>query len=92
MLQYDKPPTLEELEVAFSQVKTRKAGGLSGTVPELICLEFLFWSEGRVVNVWRDTLIVPAPNKVNSQSCDHWRGISLLDVVGKFLQELSVCR
>jgi len=30
LLQYDKPPTLEKLEVALSQVKARKAGGLSG--------------------------------------------------------------
>jgi len=39
-------PTLEELEVALSQVKTRKAGDLSGIVPELICLEFLFCETG----------------------------------------------
>ena len=33
---YDDPPTSEELEAALSQLKTRKAGGLSGIVPELI--------------------------------------------------------
>ena len=41
-----------------------------------------------------DALIVPVPKKGNLQSCDNWRGISLLDVVGKSLQGLfrNVCR
>jgi len=32
---------------------------------------------------WRDALIVSVPKKGDLQSCDNWRGISLLDVVGK---------
>ena len=34
---------------------------------------------------WRDPVIIPVPKKGNLQSCDNWRGISLLDVVGKVL-------
>ena len=30
-------------------------------------------------------MIVPVPKKGNLQSCDNWRGISLLDVVGKVM-------
>jgi len=41
------------------------------------------WNEGEVFDAWRDTLIVPVPKKGNLQSCNSWRGISLLDVVGK---------
>ena len=41
------------------------------------------WDESRVVDAWRDALIVPVPKKGNLQSCDNWRRISLLDVVGK---------
>jgi len=47
------------------------------------------WNEGRVVDAWRDALIVPVPKKGNSQSCVNWHGISHLDVWGKFLQESS---
>ena len=36
LLHLDDPPTMEELEVALSQLKVRKAGGLSGILPELI--------------------------------------------------------
>ena len=32
---------------------------------------------------WKDAGIVPIPKKGNLKWCDHWRGISLLDVVGK---------
>jgi len=95
LLGYDDPPTSEELEDALSQLKTRRAGGLSGIVPELVlfggpvlqdrllALMRRVWDEGRVVEAWRDALIVPVPKKGNLQSCDNWRGISLLDVVGK---------
>ena len=34
---------------------------------------------------WRDAVIVPVPKKGNLQSCENWRGISLLDVVGKVM-------
>jgi len=95
LLQYDEPPTLEELEVALSQVKTRKAGDLSGILPELnlfggsvlqdrlLALMKDVWNEGRVVNAWWDALVIPVPMKGNSQCCDNWHSISLLDVVGK---------
>ena len=33
----------------------------------------------------RDAVIVPVPKKGNLHLCDNWRGISLLDVVGKVL-------
>ena len=49
----------------------------------LLALMRSVWDEGRVVNAWRDALIVPIPKKRNLQSCDNCRGISLLDVVGK---------
>ena len=92
---YDDPPTSEELKAALSQLHTRKAGGLSGIVPELIlfggpvlqdrllALMRRIWDEGRVVGACRDALIIPAPKKGNLQSCDNWRGIRLLDVEGK---------
>ena len=41
------------------------------------------WEEEEVVGDWKDAEIVPIPKKGNLQVCDNWRGISLLDVVGK---------
>lgn len=32
---------------------------------------------------WCDTLLVPVPKKGDLSLCDNWRGISLLDVMGK---------
>ena len=46
LLCYDDPPTSEELDATLSQLKTRKAGGLSGIVPELILFGVLFCSTG----------------------------------------------
>ena len=41
------------------------------------------WEEGSVVADWKDAEIVPIPKKGTLKRCDNWRGISLLDVVGK---------
>ena len=32
---------------------------------------------------WRDALLVPIPKKGDLSRCDNWRGIALLEVVGK---------
>ena len=97
MLHLDNPPSMEELEAVLSRLKLRKAGGLSGILPELILcsgpvlhdklltLMRAIWREGEVFQDWRDAVIVPVPKKGNLQSCDNWRGTMLLDVVGKVL-------
>ena len=41
------------------------------------------WRDGEVVADWKDSEVVSVPKKGDSQNCDNWRGISLLDVVGK---------
>ena len=97
MVHLDDPPTMEELKTALSRLKVRKAGGLSGILPEtilcggpalhsrLLTLMEAVWREGEVFKDWKDAGIVPVPKKGNLQSCDNWRGISLLDVVGKVM-------
>ena len=37
---------------------------------------------------WKNALVVPIPKKGNLQLCDNWRGISLLDVVGKVFAQI----
>ena len=51
--------------------------------PRLINLLADIWASSCVPQDWRDTELVPIPKKGNLSSCDNWRGISLLDVVGK---------
>ena len=41
------------------------------------------WREDKVVDDWKDAVVVPIPKKENLQFCDNWQGISLLDIVGK---------
>ena len=46
------------------------------------------WRDQKVPNDWRDAIIVPIPKKGDLTSCDNWRGIALLDVVGKVLAKI----
>ena len=45
------------------------------------------WSGECVVGDCYNALIVPIPKKGNLKLCDYWRGISLLDVVGRIVQD-----
>ena len=55
---------------------------------QLLSLLQDIWRSGHVVDDWRNALIVPVPKKGNLQSCDNWRGISLLDVIGKIFARI----
>ena len=46
------------------------------------------WDAGCVPQEWRDTSLVPVPKKEYLCLCDNWRGMSLLDVVGKVLAKV----
>ena len=41
------------------------------------------WKEKRVPLEWKDALLVPVTKKGDLSSCDNWRDISLLDMMGK---------
>jgi len=41
------------------------------------------WREKKVPQEWANSVLVPVPKKGDLSCCDNWRGISLLDVVGK---------
>ena len=100
ILELDTPPSEEELLQALSKLKKRKAGGKSGILPELILcggaelwsriLKLIqqVWEEGRVVGEWQDAVVVPVPKKGDLRHCDNWRGISLLEVVGKIMARI----
>ena len=89
------PPSEDELTQAIRHLQNGKAGGMSQIVPELLkvgvpvlhplLLDLLqsVWSGGCVPQDWRDALLVPIPKKGDLSRCDNWRGIALLEVVGK---------
>ena len=94
-VELDTTPNEEELVSALSKLKSGKAGGKTGILPELVSCGSaqLFdrllvlmqdvWRKGKVVDDWKDAVVVPIPKKGNFQLCDNWRGISLLDIMGK---------
>ena len=91
------PPSEEELQNALGKLKCGKASGEAGILPEMLkaaccTAEFMkrllelfsdVWRECKVPADWCDAVLVPIPKKGDLSSCDNWRGIALLDVVGK---------
>ena len=98
------PPTEEEVVSALYRMKGSKAGGKTGILPEMVkscgglLLEYLMdlfqtvWKEGRVPEEWRDAILIPIPKKGDLSHCDNWRGISLLDTVGKLFAKVIQVR
>ena len=90
-------PSLQKVRDALSLIAGNRTGGGSGILPEMVkvcCDELLVylmqlfnsvWESKVVPQDWRNALLVPVPKKSNLSLCDKWRGISLLDVVGKVL-------
>ena len=95
-------PTIEELAATLAKLKNGKAGGSSRILPEMVkagcCTkEFLTllldlvhtaWEEQRVPRDWSDAILIPIPKKGDLSICDNWRGISLLEVVGKVVARI----
>ena len=90
-------PTSHDVKKALGKLKGGKAAGSSGILPEMLKAgrgndEFLdmltdlvrtMWQERCVPQEWVDAILVSIPKIGNLRSCENWRGISLLDVVGK---------
>ena len=95
-------PSEEEVMNAVGKLRNGKAGGESGILPEMVkaaCCEEEFvnklldlvkdvWEKGCTPCAWRDSILVPIPKKGDPSNCDNWRGISLLDVVGKVVARI----
>ena len=97
------PPSEEEVIEAIGRLKSGKAGGKSGILPEMVkdcgggvmnCILDLFttaWKE-KVPGEWRDAMLVPIPKKGDLTICDNWWGISLLDTIGKVFAKVIQMR
>ena len=98
----ERLPSIEELYNAVGKLRNGTAAGESGILPEMVksvCIqgEFLstllelihdVWREGSVPSDWCDAVLIPVPKKGDLTSCDNWRGICLLDVVGKVIARI----
>ena len=92
-------PSQLEVTKALGKLKNGKAAGTSGILPEMLkagrengdfvgmIIELVktAWEEKRVPQEWVDAILVPIPKKGNLHRCDNWRGIALLEVVGKVM-------
>ena len=77
-----------------------KAAGNNGLLPDIVkccggpLLDFVVslfgtvWREKQVPVEWRDATLVPVPKREDLSLCDNWRGISLLDVMGKLFARI----
>ena len=96
-------PEMKDIEKALGKLKNGKAAGKSNILPEMLKVgerkeDFLGMLTDLVSTVWKerrewlDAILIPIPKKGNLQSCDNWRGIALLDVVGKLLARIVQSR
>ena len=95
-------PSTGEVVGAVRKLKAGEAGGRSEILAEMVkarcgseefsthLLDLITttWRHQKVPTDWRDAIIVPIPKKGDLTSCDNWRGIALLDVVGKVLAKI----
>ena len=55
-----------------------------------VCVCVCVWKEKSVTNDWRDAILYQFQRRVKGDlsHCDNWRGISLLDVIGKVVARI----
>ena len=87
--------TKEEVRRDVRRLKTGKAPGICGIVPEMlkaggevvvVWMTKVFnmvWREGVAPGDWRNAVIVPVYKKGSRLDCTNYRGISLMSIVGK---------
>ena len=83
-------------------MKNGRAGGESSILPEMFkaaCIGYEFskrllelvhdvWEKRSVPDDWHDAILVPIPKKGDLSHCNNWRGLSLLDVIGKIVARI----
>ena len=106
MEELDIPPTSEELCKAIDSLASVKAPGIDGISPEVIKagkqsnlldhlhkLRLQCWQKCTVFQDMRDAKIITLyKNKGDRSNCNNYRGISLLDAVGKAFARIVLKR
>lgn len=95
VLDLDKPITQEEIRLAMGNLKCNKAAGPDLVIAEMLkhsldilvpCLVLLFnkiLDTGIYPHGWTGAIIVPIHKGGNKDNPDNYRGISLLNILGK---------
>ena len=90
-------PIKKEIKTAIKCLKLNKASGPGNlpaeffrTYPNTIVniLEPLLkkvWESGQIPMDWKHGLIIKLPKKGDLTECSNWRGITLLNIIGKIL-------
>ena len=99
-------PNAREVIRALGKLKNGKASGSSDILPDMLkvgknntaLVEMLIelfqtaWENEQVPQEWVDAILIPIPKKGNLHCCDNWRGIALLEVVGKAMARIIQSR
>ena len=101
----DTPPNLAEVELVVKQINSRKAPGIDGIPVEMLQtgsksvlrvvheLIVKSWGGTPIPQDWIDGILVSLyKGKGEKSICDHYRGITLLESVGKVLARLLLNR
>ena len=105
ILRMDRLPTLDEVKLAIKQINSGKAPGLDGLPVELLkvgsekvtkaILDLITksWTGTPIPQDWIDGILVSLfKGKGEKAICDNFRGITLLEAVGKVLARLLLNR
>ena len=95
-LDLENAPACSEIHRAMRALQNGKACGRSEITAEMLKrgselvprLEMLLsevWRTERVPQDWEDAILIPIPKKGDLSECGNWRGIALLDVIGKLV-------
>ena len=94
---YDGPPTTVEIDRVLRHLKNGKSPGADEihaemiritsyrSIHELHKLFKVFWQKLCTPRAYSQSIIVPIPKKGDKLECIKYRGISLIDIVGKIL-------
>jgi len=99
-------PTPKKVGRELGKLRNGKAAGNSNILPEMLKVgarneDFVSMltdlicaarKDRRVPQEWVDAILIPIPKKENFHCCDNWRGIALLDVVGKLAARIVQSR
>ena len=101
----ERSSSLEEVRIAIKQVSSGKAPGVDGIPVELLKvgsenveqavfrLITISWTGSTVPQDWVDGIIITLfKGKAGRDICDHYRGITLLETVGKVLGRVLLNR
>ena len=95
---------ITELKTEIKKMKNGKAAGPDGIPAEILknmsdkTLQYLLdmlqqiWREEKIPKSWNEGYIVKIPKKGELSLCTNWRGITLLNVIGKLMSKIILTR